>query len=54
MVNIAESMGNILEVHMFNYARFKEDKTAELYKLRNKGKVAAKELVYRKKEKILS
>jgi len=40
MVNIAESMGHILEVHMLNYARFKPDKTAELYELRNKEKVA--------------
>ena len=40
MVNIAESMGHTLEVHMLNYARFKPDKTAELYELRNKEKVA--------------
>ena len=41
MVNIAESMGHTLEFHMLNYARFKPDKTAELYELRNKEKVSA-------------
>ena len=41
MVNIVESMGHILQVHMMNYARFNPDKTSKLYKLRNKEKVAS-------------
>ena len=41
MVNIEQSLKNLLEMQMLNYARFNLTKTAELYELRNKEKVAA-------------